>query len=184
MGTCKEACAVVTSYYRRSSPGCPAADGTSRSQTNGSNTSTHFQLNLAPLDWIPVDDLVVLCLPSRPESRFPTTHDITLAGRPYIGLAVPLELLECVDTLAATLLLLRELVPSELPRTYLLSRLQAFEQGGPSASRSWIQREVHWSGDEEECWQSAFRPWENVVVADAMERRCRFESNGEGRWFW
>ena len=184
MGTCKEARAVVASYYRRPSPRCFAADGVSRSQTSGSNTGTHSQRDLAPLDWIPVDDLVVLCLPPRPDSRFPAMHDITLAGRPNVGFAVPSELLLCADTIAALPLLLRELVFSEPPRTYLLSRLQAFKQFRPSVHRSWIRRDVHWSGDKVERWRRGFRPWGKVVGADAVERQCWPGSRDERRWVW
>ena len=90
-------------------------------------TNTHFQRNGAFLDWIPLDNLVVLVLPPRPDSRFPATHDITLAGRPHVGFAVPFELLHCVETIAAPPLLRRELVFSEPPQMYLLSRLQAFK---------------------------------------------------------
>ena len=51
MGTCREARAVVASYYRRPSPACFAfASATAPSETDGSNTSTHSQRNLAPLD--------------------------------------------------------------------------------------------------------------------------------------
>jgi hypothetical protein len=95
----------------------------SPSQTGSSHTSTHSQRNLAPLDWIPPDDLVILCLPPRLDSRFPATHSITLAGRPHVGFSVPFGLLECVDILVAPPLLLRELVCSKLPWTYLLSGL-------------------------------------------------------------
>ncbi len=92
MGTCREARAVVASYYRRPSPGCFApASATALSETDGSNTSTHSQRNLAPLDWIPQDDLVVLCLPPRQDSRFPATHDITLLRN--VSLAFPKEFL-------------------------------------------------------------------------------------------
>src|SRR6266536_434404 len=92
MGTCREARAVVASYYRRPSSGCFApASATALSETDGSNTSTHSQRNLAPLDWIPQDDLVVLCLPPRQDSRMPATHDITLPGN--VSLAFPKEFL-------------------------------------------------------------------------------------------
>lgn len=184
MGTCKEARTVVTSYYSRLSPGRRTADGKSHSQTSDSNTSTDSQPNLAPFDWIPPDDLVVLCLPPRQSNRFPASHDITLAGRSRVGFAVPYELLDWADIAAAPPLILRDLVSSKLPQMYLLSNMHAVTSPKYNASCFWTQRKVDWIATDLERWTRRMLSWRQVIDKDAVRQRYWVANRESGRSFW
>lgn len=185
MSTCKEARAVVAAHYRKLNAKSCVADRKSHGQISDSNAGLDLQRNLAPFDWIPPDDLVVLCLPPRQNNRFPASHDITLADRSQLAFAIPTDLLYWDDILAAPPLLLSELTPSKLPRTYLLSGLQAFVPQRSKADGFWIQRKLDWMGSSGDSWWNFLYPWRAMIEGwERLEPRPWCDNRNKGAPFW
>ncbi len=105
LAACSESRAAVFGHYRRTGGRlCPGP---------------------ASIDWIPLDDLVILCLPPRKVRHYPAASSITLADRSAIGLAVPEVYVRGDHALQANhivaLLKTLGLDPKEMLKVYLVA---------------------------------------------------------------
>ncbi|KAL2016967.1 hypothetical protein VTK56DRAFT_2801 [Thermocarpiscus australiensis] len=113
LATCREARIVVAAHYRRLQLGT-AHDGLAPpSNVDGDHERESSESNrqrsagragsepwcypfpvFQTFDWIPADDLIVLCFPPK-QARLPATHAITFARGParHVGLLLPMEVL-------------------------------------------------------------------------------------------
>lgn len=188
MEACREARNVIilhysalTRKYHDSESGFDPGDVALSNHANNSDTSTHLPQSFIPFDWIPPQDLIMLCLSPRPASRFPSTHDIMLPGRPYIGFAIPTQffdgespwihsgLTQEAPRLQQPVQLLHDLLAGSKPpkSTYLLSIVQAFKKQKISSHlHPWIQRGVYW----------AVHPWTSCKldnhILNNQNRKC------------
>lgn len=92
LASCREARLAVEAYYGHQSPSSRCSQQGDEPDMNG------WCLDFQTFDWIPTDDLVVLCFPPIQVPQLPKAHAITLthgSGRPArnVGLLVPKEVL-------------------------------------------------------------------------------------------